>query len=70
MRHGAAYVGRPLAVSRMKQLALIALLALAACHKADNEPGPGGVSVGEARQLDEAAAMVESEAPPAQQPTG
>ena len=40
--------------------ALVACLALAGCGKADNDPGPGGVSVGEARALDEAAAMIES----------
>ncbi|USA39325.1 hypothetical protein [Pelagerythrobacter marinus] len=44
----------------MKRLALlIALFPLAACEPADNEPGPGGVTVGEARALDEAAAMLE-----------
>lgn len=36
------------------------LMALAACDKADNEPGPGGVTMGEARALDEAAQMVEA----------
>jgi len=54
----------------MKRILLLAplapaLLALAACQKADNEPGPGGVTVGEARALDEAAEMLESDAPPA-----
>lgn len=39
---------------------VIALLALAACGKADNDPGPGGVTVGEARALDEAAEMIEA----------
>jgi hypothetical protein len=40
--------------------ALVALtLALAACGPADNDPGPGGVTVGEARALDEAAEMLE-----------
>jgi hypothetical protein len=34
-------------------------VALAACGKADNDPGPGGVTVGEARALDEAAEMLE-----------
>lgn len=47
---------------------LILLLALAACQKADNEPGPGGVSVGEARALDRAAAMIEGQPPPAGDP--
>ena len=37
----------------------ISLLALAACGPADNDPGPGGVTVGEARALDEAAEMIE-----------
>lgn len=32
---------------------------LAACGAADNEPGPGGVTVGEARMLDEAAEMID-----------
>lgn len=44
----------------------LALLALTACGKADNDPGPGGVTVGEAKALDEAAEMIESERPPAQ----
>jgi len=52
----------------MKRLAPLVLLALAACQKADNEPGPGGITVGEARALDEAAQMIESEAPPASPP--
>ncbi|TIX49285.1 hypothetical protein E5222_14480 [Alteraurantiacibacter aquimixticola] len=34
---------------------------LAACGPADNAPGPGGVSVGEARALDEAAEMLDSQ---------
>ncbi len=40
------------------------VLALAACDKADNASGPGGVTVGEAKALDAAAEMIESEAPP------
>ena len=40
-------------VSRTTVLLLIA--ALASCGPADNEPGPGGVSVEDARALDEAA---------------
>lgn len=35
-------------------------LALAACGNPDNDPGPGGVTVGEARALDEAAEMIEA----------
>lgn len=42
-----------------------AVLALAACSKQDNAPGPGGVSVGEAKALDEAAAMIEDQRLPA-----
>ncbi|MXP31141.1 hypothetical protein [Parerythrobacter jejuensis] len=39
----------------------IALLAfLAACGPGENDPGPGGVTVGEAQALDEAAAMIEA----------
>lgn len=45
----------------MKTAALcIALLALAACGKSDDDPGPGGLTVGEARALDEAAEMIEA----------
>lgn len=40
-------------------------LALAGCGKADNDPGPGGVTVGEARALDQAAQMIDSRQPPA-----
>ena len=50
----------------MKRLSVtIALLALAACGKSDNDPGPGGVSIGEARALDEAAEMIEQRRLPA-----
>jgi hypothetical protein len=45
-------------------LALVLLLALGACQK-DTDPGPGGVTQGEARALDEAAEMLEKRpAPP------
>ncbi|MDE8650780.1 hypothetical protein [Novosphingobium album (ex Liu et al. 2023)] len=51
----------------MREACLLAvLLALAGCGKADNEPGPGGVTVGEARALDEAAAMLDQRRPPAE----
>ena len=36
------------------------LMATAACERTDNEPGPGGVTVGEAKALDDAAEMLES----------
>lgn len=42
-------------------LILLPALLLSACGKADNEPGPGGVTVGEARALDEAAQMIEDQ---------
>jgi hypothetical protein len=42
-----------------RALPLIALLALPACGPSDTDPGPGGVTVGEARALDEAAEMLE-----------
>ena len=47
-------------------LALLAITALlAACGPSDNDPGPGGVTVGEARALDEAAEMIEDRRIPA-----
>ncbi len=43
----------------------LGLLSLAACGPAQNDPGPGGVTVGEAKALDEAAEMLdERNAPP------
>lgn len=48
----------------MRQTALLtvlAALALAGCGKADNDAGPGGVSVGEAKALDEAAQMLDAQ---------
>ena len=42
------------------------LSALAACGPSDNDPGPGGVTVGEARALDEAAAMIDERQTPAE----
>jgi hypothetical protein len=43
---------------------LLAALALAACSKPDNAEGPGGVTVGEAKALDEAAEMLDAAAAP------
>jgi hypothetical protein len=48
--------------------ALLAAAALAACGKSDNDRGPGGVTVGEARALDEAAQMLEQRRIPAEAP--
>ncbi len=59
----------PHAPGPMRRLAPLILLALAACQKADNQPGPGGLTQGEARALDAAADKIESEAPPAGEPT-
>ena len=46
----------------MRRLILLAMpLTLLACDKPDNAPGPGGVTVGEAKALDEAAEMIEAQ---------
>lgn len=37
-----------------------ALMIVAGCSRTDNEPGPGGVTVSEAKALDNAAEMLES----------
>ena len=49
----------------MRKLALGAALLLAGCGPTDTDPGPGGVTVGEARALDEAAAMLDEQRLPA-----
>jgi len=59
--------------SAMRRTALAALLLTTACGPAETDPGPGGVTVGEAKALDEAAEMLEqrrlpSEALPSQTP--
>ena len=43
----------------MRILALLPLVLLAACGPSDSDPGPGGVTVGEAKALDEAAEMLD-----------
>jgi len=43
----------------MRILALLPLALLAACGPSDSDPGPGGVTVGEAKALDEAAEMLD-----------
>ena len=40
--------------------ALAILILTTACSRTDNEPGPGGVTVSEARALDDAAEMLEN----------
>lgn len=48
-----------------KIFSALAVTALVACGPAQNDPGPGGVTVGEAKALDEAAEMLdERNAPP------
>lgn len=58
----------------MRTFVLVPLALLAACGPSENDPGPGGVTVGEAKALDEAAEMLERRdrpAPtPAASPTG
>ena len=46
-------------------LALLPFILLSACGKSDNDPGPGGVTVGEAKALDQAAEMIEQRRMPA-----
>lgn len=43
---------------------LLLMAALASCGPADNEPGPGGVSVEDARALDEAAKQLDGQTSP------
>jgi hypothetical protein len=55
--------------------ALSLALLLMACGAGDNDPGPGGVTVGEARALDEAAEMLDAQrlpegASPTAEPSG
>lgn len=40
--------------------AAAALMLIPGCSRTDNEPGPGGVTVSEAKALDDAAEMLES----------
>jgi hypothetical protein len=46
----------------IRGLTLLAACALlGSCGEADTDPGPGGVTVGEARALDEAAEMLDQQ---------
>ena len=65
----------------MKPIALVPFALpfalLGGCGPSDTDPGPGGVTVGEARALDEAAEMIEQRRlppealeTPTEQPTG
>jgi len=40
---------------------LVAVGLVAGCGSSDNDPGPGGVTVGEARALDEATEMLDEQ---------
>ena len=49
-------------VARLTASAVAAVpLALAACGPGENDPGPGGVTMEEARALDEAASMLDEQ---------
>lgn len=51
-------------------LCAAATILTAGCSRTDNEPGPGGVTVSEAKALDDAAEMLESrDSVPAPEPT-
>lgn len=45
---------------RIPGAALAMLILATGCSRTDNEPGPGGVTVSEAKALDDAAEMLES----------
>lgn len=42
-----------------RSIILACLLALASCGSNDNDPGPGGVTIGEAEALNQAAEMLD-----------
>ena len=50
--------------------ALALLILVTGCSRTDNEPGPGGVTVSEAKALDDAAEMLESRGSVAEENTG
>lgn len=53
--------GRFLAGGAQALPVLLAAALLASCEPGDAQPGPGGVTVGEARALDEAAEMLDAQ---------
>ncbi len=53
----------------MIRIVPLLLFILAACGPADSDPGPGGVTVEDARALDEAAAKLDAENEAVAQPT-
>ena len=48
-----------------RAIAIALIVMLAACGPGENDPGPGGVTAGEAKALDEAAAMLDEQRSPA-----
>ena len=50
---------------RLRAIAAPLVALLAACGPGENDPGPGGVTTGEAKALDEAAAMLDEQRSPA-----
>ena len=50
---------------RHRAIAITLLALLAACGSGEDDPGPGGVTAGEAKALDEAAAMLDERRTPA-----
>lgn len=57
---GARILPAPTPVIMLRAAILPALAMLCACQD-DNQPGPGGVTVGEARALDDAAQMLDQQ---------
>lgn len=62
----AAY-GKVMRIARLS-LAVFVLATLSGCGGKDTDPGPGGVTKGEARTLDEAAEMLDARQLPPRQP--
>ena len=56
-------------MSKYLTLAAPVFLFLQGCGPAQNDPGPGGVTVGEAKALDDAAKMLDERNQPAQTTT-
>lgn len=48
-------------IGRQLLVPLVVCALLGGCGEAETDPGPGGVTVGEARALDEAAAMLDQQ---------
>ena len=52
------------AMKPLLPIPLLLSLLVAGCGPGENEPGPGGVTVGEAKALDDAAAMLDAHRSP------